>query len=254
MGWIKMTAFIGGFGKKKLEQTAQTINDGLASWDPETASEVEIEMMIGKLEGITGQLAEAKVDYAREKKEADAALVEFEKQMKIAERIQEALEEEPDNAEYAEALNDVLSTLEELKPELEREQQEAAEAEEIYRELEQIAEMYAEKLKTARATLEAGKRDMKKAQLREQRSLEREDRTKELAGLKNGTDELGSALKAFQRNADKANTAAEASEIRADLLKPKEKKSSAVLERFAAEVTGDEKPTNVNDRLAALRK
>lgn len=254
MGFLAIAQFSSIFGRKKLEKAGQAINDGLAAWDPETASEVDIEMMIGKFEDITARVGKAKAVYLKEKAEADAAQSEYDRLLRTAEKIKSALDAEPDNSELQLALEEVVSTLEVNAVELQREKDEANEAEEVFHELEQLAEAYASKVKTAKASLAKARSNMEKARLREERAKDREKQAKELAGLKANTDDLGSALSAFERNAQKANVAAEASELRSKLLKPTQSKSASIIEQFSSDGPEPGNSVSLADRLAKLKK
>jgi len=62
------------------------------------------------------------------------------------------------NQRLADALNQLVAILEDMLPDVEREKQEAQDAKQYMGELEGLVKQYAEKLKTARHTVEQAKK------------------------------------------------------------------------------------------------
>lgn len=250
--------FVKNFGGKKVRETGQNIVQALAAWDPETASAAEIQQMEDNLDKLTRQVAEARASYDKEQKEADAIQALYEQRMKAAELLQAKLADAAGDgaAKIETALGELVSALEEMQPDIEREIQEAVEAKEFMNELEEIAKASAQKLKSARQTLERAKKDMQMAKVREERAKEQAERSASLAGLRSETDQLGSALSAMQKSADQANERADAARMKARLLtSDKEGGENELIASAMQEAAGgEEKPTNITERLAALKK
>ncbi|WP_035075484.1 hypothetical protein [Maridesulfovibrio zosterae] len=248
--------FMKSFTKTKTRDAGKSIVQAIASWDPEAASAAEIEMMEERLDKLTQQVAEARSSYQKEQKEADEINSLFDQRMKAAELLSGKLADNPENAaEIEEALNLLVAEMEEMKPEIDREMMEAVEAKEFMGELEEVAKAAAGKLKTARQSLDKAKRDMERAKIKQERAQERAEQSAALAGLRNDSDNIGSALSAMQREAEEATIKADALSAKAKLLAPSPKeKGNSLISQAMSEVKGDAKPTNFADRLAALKK
>ena len=253
MGFFSFTSI---FTKKKTEQVGQSIVQMLAGWDPETASKAELEQMEKRLDKLVQQVAEARMVYKKEQDEADEINRLYSQKLKAAEILQQRQAENPNVTKIGDALNELVSELEELSPEIQREEEEAIEAKEFMEELETIAKTSSEKLKNAKKALSKAMQDMKRADIRAQRAKDKEDQAAKLAGLRDETDNLGSALTAMQKNAEKANTKAEAANMKAKLLgaSEREKPNDLIASAMKEAQSGSAAASSTADRLAALKK
>ncbi|MGO9116099.1 MAG: hypothetical protein ACLQPD_00630 [Desulfomonilaceae bacterium] len=253
--------FLSSFGKEKLGQVGQSITQQIVSWDPETASQAEIEEMIHELDKVTIEAGKAKTLYERDAAEAEAAQKNYDRYMAAAELLNKQIEEaktggnESKAQELGTSLEKLLQDLEKLRPEVEREAHEAEEAKSYYEEVKEIAELTAEKVKTAKAHLEQASRDMRRAELDQQRAQARSEKAENLAGLKKESSSLGVALAAMNKQAEDARAAAAASEMKAKLLSPEKAIDDQHIEAALKAVSGESSTTNASfaDRLAALR-
>jgi hypothetical protein len=253
--------FLSSFGKEKLGQVGQTITQRIVSWDPETASQAEIEEMIKELDKITVEAGKAKAEYDREQAEANAAHKNYERYMSAAELLNKQVDEakaggnEPKALEVGTSLEKLLGELEKLSPEVDREVREADEAKAYYSELKDLAQLTAEKVKTARSQLDSAKRDMQRAEIEKQRSAARAEKAEHVAGLRKDTSSLGVALAAMNKQAEQAKASASASDMKTELLTPVKEKEDEHIKAALSAVTGEAAATgSVTDRLAALRK
>ncbi len=259
---VGMFGFLRSFGIEKLGKVGETITQKIVSWDPETASQAEIEEMIRELDKITSEAGKARAVYDREEAEALAAKKNYDKFLAAAELLNNRLEESQSADDQAKAqelsnsLNKLLENLEELKPEVEREVQEAEEAKAYFEELKELAQVTADKVKKARDMLEMGRRDMQRAELERQRAQARADKIQTTAGLKSQTSNLGVALAAMNRQTEKAKAAAASSDMKAKLLSIEPKGQDDNIKSALAEVAGEPetKTLSISDRLASLKK
>jgi chromosome segregation ATPase len=255
-----ITGFLKSFGKEKFEQVKQGFAEVIVNWDPETATQAEIEEMIKELDKITVEAGKARQDFDKERAEAEAARDNFNKHLKAAEILNLQYEaaaaggqESADAKALKASLDKLIADLEKMEPEVKREEKEAAEAKEYYDEVKNVAEMTAEKVRSARATLESAQREVKRAKIEEERAAARAEKAERLAGLRKGTDGMGIALKAMQNQAAEARAAAEASSMKATLLDNKGGDSN--IEAALKQASGGAAPTaSISDRLAALKK
>jgi chromosome segregation ATPase len=253
--------FLSSFGKEKLGQIGQGITQKIVSWDPETASQAEIEEMIKELDKITTEAAKAKVEFDKEQAEAVAAKKNFDRYMSAAELLNKQLDEahttgnEAKGLQLGGSLEKLLGDLEKLRPELERENSEADEAKAYYEELKEIAQITADKVKTARQHLDQAKRDMRRAEIEQEKAQGRAGRAEQLAGLRKDSSSLGVALAAMNKQTEEAKAKAEASDLKAKLLTPQAQKEDENIQAALKAVSGESAAPGGNfaDRLAALR-
>ena len=252
MGFFSFTSI---FAKKKTEKTGQSIIQLLAGWDPESASQADLEQMEKRLDKLVQQVAEARLIYRKEQEEADAINTLYSQRLKAAEILQAKQAENKDDAKITEALNEMVSELEEMLPEIKREEGEANEAKLFMEELEEVAKLSADKLTNAKKELDKAIKDMKRAEIREERSKDRESQAVKLAGLRDETDQLGSALAAMKKTAEESNSRAAASTMKAKLIAPSqsEKTNELIASAMKEAKGGDEKSKSISDRLAALK-
>ena len=257
-----MFGFLRSFGIEKLGKVGEGITQKIVAWDPETASQAEIEEMIRELDKITTEAGKARAEYDREKAEADAAQKNYDKFLSAAELLNKRLEEAQALGDEAKvhqvdsSLNKLLEDLEGLKPEVERETQEANEAKAYYEELKELAQVTADKLKKAKDMLDKGRRDMQRAEIERQRAVARAEKSQKMAGLKTETSSLGVALAAMNRQAEQARAQAASSDMKARLLSTERDGHDEIIKAALSEVAG-ETPKNtvsVSERLAQLKK
>lgn len=251
MGFIQ---FIKNFGKEKAENSAANLVKTLASWDPEGASEAEIRSMNEDLDTIVKQVAEAREVYKREQKEADDLTVLRNTKLQAAEILSQRLEA---GEAVGEALGRLLTDLEAMALDIERETSEAVEAKAFLDQLENAAKLAAEKLKGSRKELEQAKREMKKAELDMNQAKERARQAEIVAGITNQKNVMGSALAAMKANAAEARKEADAKLSKAKLLAPVAPDASdAVIAAAMESASGKPKveTTDFSARLASLKK
>lgn len=253
--------FLKTFGVQKLGGVGESITQKIVAWDPETASEAEIEEMIRDLDKITAEAAKAMAIYEKEKAEADAIRKNYDRYMAAGELMNKQAEENRSGGNEEKALqltgslDKLLRDLEAMRPEVDREIREADEAKSYYDEVRALAQTTAEKLRTARSQLESAKREMRRAEIEQQRAKDRAEKSEYLAGLKKDTSSLGVALAAMNKQAAEAKSAASASDLKAKLLTPQKEKEDENVKAALDAVSGEATPPKGDfaNRLAALR-
>lgn len=154
----------------------------------------------------------------------------------------------------------LLDQIESMKPELEREEQEAQDALEHYNMLKETVELKAGQLSKAKDALKKARMENQKLDVQMERMKEREDQQKVLMGIREQTSSLDSVLNAINSDNAKKKEAIEAAKLRTDALKMHEKPSvgsSAIDPEVAAALgkgTGAAPKMSAADRLAALNR
>jgi predicted nucleic acid-binding Zn-ribbon protein len=252
-----MFTFVRNLLGVKTDQAVQGAVEALVRWDPKAATEAELRTMEQHLDDLGRQVAEARMSYDREKKEADAIKTLSSQRMAAAEQLQRQMDAETDPARknsLEKSLATIVNMLEEMAPEIEREAKDAVDAQEF---LEMLEKSYADaggKLKEARAQLERAHRDMSRAEKQREMADRQAEAARRAAGLASTTSGLSVALKAMQDSAARDLASAEAANAKAKLLTPTqpEKEDPNIAAAMAA-ASGKPTATSLTDRLAALR-
>jgi hypothetical protein len=254
--------FFKAFTKGQVRSVGDAIMEKIVSFDPETASEAQIESMIEDLDKVTVEAGKAKSEWEKDKKTAEAAQANYDRQMKAADILSTQMTQAQEGGDTKRAgeletsLGKLISDLETLKPGVDSAAQDAAESEDFYNQLKQMAEVMADKLKHAREDLGKAKREMERAAMEKKRADERAAQAEKLAGLKSTSSDTGGvAVAAMNRKAEELRAQAEASKMKADLLSKDEAGEDANIKAALKEASGGAAPTaSLADRLAALKK
>src|SRR5215472_13648893 len=253
-----MLSFLRNMVGVKTDKAMQAGVEALVRWDPQSASEAELRTMEQHLDDLGRQVAMARQSYDREQKEADAIQALSQQRMAAAEQLQRQIAAEPDATRKAgleHSLGTLVTMLEQMAPEIEREKKDVVDAKDF---LETLEKTYAEaggKLREGRSQLERAQRDMARAGQQRQMAEQQADAARRAAGLTTTTSSLNVALKAMQDSAARDLANAEAANMKAKLLKPTQpEQDDANIARAMDLAAG--KPaaaTSLTDRLAALR-
>jgi chromosome segregation ATPase len=253
-----MLKFMSNLVGVKMSHAADAGIEALVRWDPQTASEAELRTMEQHLDELGREVALARQNYDKEKREADAVQALSQQRMAAAEQLQRQMEgaSEPGRkAELERSLGTLVTMLEQMAPEIEREKEDAAGAKDF---LETLESTYAEaggKLRSARSDLDRAQRDMSRAAQQREQAERQADAARRASGLVSTTSGLTVALKAMQDAAAKDLASADAAMSKAKLLKPTEpeKDDPNIAAALAAASGRPALPQSLSDRLARLR-
>ncbi|MFZ6765177.1 hypothetical protein [Pseudoroseomonas sp. WGS1072] len=254
-----MLAFIRNLVGVKTDQAMNNAVEAIVRWDPKSATEAELRTMEQHLDRLGLQVAEARQSYEREKREADTIQALSQQRLAAAEQLQGRAEAAVDPAQKAElerSLTTLLTMLEEMTPEIEREKQDAADALDFLNTLQQTYEQAGAKLREARSELTRAQRDMTRADAQRDAAERRAEAARQAAGLSGATDGLSLALKSMQDAAARDLAQAEAANAKAKLLTPTrpEKDDPNIAAAMDAAAGRLPAPTKLGDRLAAIRQ
>lgn len=253
-----MMPFIRNLLGVKTDQAVQGAVEALVRWDPAAATEAELRGMEQYLDDLGLQVAQARASLTREKAESDAIARLSQQRMAAAEQLQRQMEAEADptrKAELERSLGTLVGMLEQMAPDVEREAQDAADAQEFLTMLERTYAEAGGKLKTAKAQLDRAHRDMSRADQQRQVAERQAEAARQAAGLSGAASGLGVALKAMQDAAAKDLASAEAAKAKTALLKPtKPEEDDPNIKAALATASGaGPEPTTLTDRLKAIR-
>lgn len=239
--------FFKHYGIQKTKDLVNLLGEAIVKFDPEGATEAAIAEIEEKFDKLNLAFSKAKKTWEKEQQEAETIVALYNQRLAAAEHLQAM----PDKAS---ALNQLLTVLEEMLPDVEREKQEAADAKQYMTELEQLVLQYAEKLKSARHTVEKAKKAMERATFLKQQAEDKAEAAKMASGLSGSASSLSSAIGHMENLAQASLAAADAANRKASLLQPVSVEDNPDIKAALDAVTG--KTTTVStltDRLAALK-
>ena len=254
-----MYSFIKNLVGVKTDQAVNSAVEAIVRWDPKSATEAELRTMEQHLDVLGRQVAEARQAYDKEQKEADAIQLLSAQRMAAAEQIQHRMDTETDASKKSAlegSLNTLVSMLEGMSTDVEREKQDAVDAGEFLHSLEGAYQAAGAKLRGARDDLNRAQRDMSRADQQREMAESRAEAARQAAGLSGATSGLSVALKAMQDNAAKNLASAEAANAKAKLLAPtRPEQDDPNIAQAMAQVKGQlPAPSGLADRLVALRQ
>jgi len=151
----------------KADKAVQAGVEALVRWDPQSASEAELRTMEQHLDDLGRQVAMARQSYNREQKEGRSDFKRYHISAwsrRSSWKKQIAAETDPTRkAGLERSLATLVTMLEQMTPEIEREKKDAVDAKDF---LETLEKTYAEaggKLRQGRSELDRARRDMARA-------------------------------------------------------------------------------------------
>ncbi|HYE00190.1 MAG TPA: hypothetical protein VEH84_12465 [Alphaproteobacteria bacterium] len=217
-----MFAFMKSFLGIKGQQVGRDMVDALVAFDPKSATQAQLQVMEQDLDKTGLLLAQLRAELDREIREAQAATANYNRLIAAAEHLENQIAGTADPAQRAQleqSLGTLVGKLEELRPEVDSEEQDVVEARRLLDETEAAYREKAQALAEARKVLERAGRDMSRAKIDQERNEARARKAAEVAGLRGGQDnKLHTALDAMRRQADEARAKAEAARVKAEIL------------------------------------
>lgn len=235
---------------KQIGALGNSLAQALASFDPETATEVDRDNLKAKLREVAVQLATARNKHKDEKKEADDLAAQIARD-EAAAGILIAKFESGDIDEAT--LNEFANNLEEMKARLPAEQQDVTDAKELVDTLQSIIDDVEKKLNDFEANAQKALRAIAQAKADEQRQQLRLQQQEELAALKSGMGSTSTAIGALNAKAEKMRVQADATRIQADIgQKPLDRLNAVEEARRIAAGTNAPAAESAADRLRRL--
>ena len=250
---MSIANFLKNYGKTKAEDLSEGIVTLAATIDASGVSEAAIKQKQDEHNELVRQLVDAKADFEREKKEYDAEQAVYNKKMAAAERAQADLEADPNNADAAAALTELLDSIEKHAPKLDKEKREYDQASAWLADIQAAADEVAKELLGLREQIDNAKLATKQAELDLAQATKQKQQAETLAGLRRSSNKFDVAMNALQKQATEKQKEADAARIAAEQLrKPVETVSTAASKYLegASEVSTE----TLQERLARLKK
>lgn len=254
----KLAKFFGNYAVVKKDSALAGLAKILISADLEGASLADLMSYEQTLTKLTTEAAKAKADWEREQKEADVIVAEYNMKLGGINILKEDYAAATDAAEKAEIEATIrleVAALKALSVDVEREKQEAVDAEIDYKEIAELAVAAKDALVNARANIEKSKKDVERAERDVAKAKVRADRAAELKGLTNRVSGVSVALDVMNKRAEELRIEADALKMKGDLLGADTPTKSTRMQDAMARAAGTAAApaASVDDLLADLK-
>ncbi len=245
-GWKLTAALL----VKQVSALGDTMAQAIASFDPETATEVDRDNLKAKLREVATKLAEARRKYTFEQQEAtDLAALIAQDEKAAAVLISKFEGGTVDEA----TLTEFANNLEDMKARLPAEEKDAADAKELVDTLQGILDAVEKKLADFDAAAKQALRAIAQAKADQQREELRLQNQAEMTSLKGGLGNSSTALGALAKKAQSLRVQADATAIEADIgQKPLDRQSAVEEARRIAAGTAAPVAESAADRLRRM--
>lgn len=245
------------FAQVKAEGGVRQIVKWLASVDPKGMSEAELRQMEAKLDQFGREVIATRNVANKEQAEFETIVKLRDQRIRAAEVLQGQVAALPEGSRASKeaSLNTLLTLIENMQPEVERESEEAVAAKQDLADIESAHTEAVRRFKTADAELKAAQRGMASAKRDRERAERSADTAAIAAGVRQSTSNLTSALDAMRNIAQADKDAAEAARLKARALRPDqpEKDDANIAAAMAAASGAPAAPQSAAERLAALK-
>ena len=243
----------------KMDQVQDGAVSTLVKLDTDSAIEAEVRRLEEELDKTTNNYVVAKREYDREQKEADLANSNYNRMLAAAEDLDgqaKAAEVagKPEAANIRASLDKLVTRLEELRPEVEREVEESKQAKAYMEQLEQYLGTLKKELQNYKGEVDKAKRGMQSAELQAKMAQTMEEQAMKIAGLQQRSSNLKIVLNKINQQTEEATDRAAKAKIKAEMFTTKKEEEDPLVAAALAKASGIQKPTSTSDRLAALKK
>jgi len=253
-----MFQFLKSYGKVKAQDTLNGIAAGIIKADISGATQAQLDVYYNNLKDITEHTVDAQTAYNKEQSEADEAVANYNKKIDVAHVLQGRLAETTDEATKASltaSLNTVLSEIESLAPDVEREKQEAVDAKELLDKWIETRDRLKAKLDSTQDAIRKAQADIARSNLDKERSRELLNANKASAGLSTSNNDMDVVLNTMNKVAAENKRETEVNKQLAATFEKKAPVVDANIQSALNAVEGkSDAPKSVADRLASLQK
>jgi hypothetical protein len=198
------------FGKKLFHDVRNGMKDVVVQWNPEFATELEIEQMEKEFDKINAELTRAKQEMDREVFEYNEKLYRYKQLLASAKLLQE--QGKADKAVLQ------MNKAEEMVADMDKEKAEAEEATDYFVTLQKELTDFAGKITSAKQEIESKRRQAQMATLKAEREDRKVEHARLLAGLKERTSGMASLAQIYDKQREEAEQKAESSKRKAEVF------------------------------------
>lgn len=202
----------------QVDQAGESLVSALVAFDPETATQVDRDALVGKIQKVAEKFAAAKHDYDKEQNDVVVKQGQINEYLATLDLMVAQLERQ----EISQSVFDeFFAGIEEAQAQLVQEEEEAAEAKAVKDELEDILKILTQQMNDFDKVTSKALRDVKLAESQVEKEKLKAERQAELSNLKQGLGAESTAVRKLQEIAQKAKVEAEAAKtVREVTAKP----------------------------------
>ncbi len=197
-------------GKKLFQDARNGMKEVVAGWNPEFATDLEIEQMEQEFDKINAEVTRAKREMEREVREYREKRFAYDQILASAKILQE--QGKTDKAMVQ------MERAEAMVPDLEKEKAEADEATEYFAAMQKELNEFARKITEGKQMIENKRRQAEMAKLKAEREDRKAENAKVLAGLKERTSGMASLAQIYDKQRDQAEQRADANKRKAEVF------------------------------------
>lgn len=257
---MQSLSFFKNFLGASSAQAMQSLATSIVKLDPETASKADLLTMEQDLDRAGVVISKLRIDLNREIAERDTVAKRYKQLMGAAEVLQGHLKDpaspEEMRASWAASLERLLTQIEGVVPELNREKQDVEQTQALLNDAEAAYKDKANALVAAKGNLERAKHDLQHATIQEDRAKDRANQAAVVAGLRtSNTNGLTTALDAMHQSAEAARERATSADMKADALRGAQvSQDDPNIAAAIRTAEAQEQPSgSLDERLAALK-
>jgi hypothetical protein len=237
----------------QVNQAGESLVSALVSFDPETATQVDRDALVEKIQQVAEKFAAAKHDYDKEQNDVVVKKAQINEYLATLDVMVGQLERQ----EITQAVFDEFCVgIEEAQEQLVQEELEAAEAKAVKDELEESLKVLTQQMNDFDRITSKALRDVKLAESQVEKEKLKAQRQDELSNLKKGLGAESTAVRKLQEIAQKAKIEAEATKtVREIAQKPasQDEKMAAIMAQAKQATASAAPPISAADRVAALK-
>jgi chromosome segregation ATPase len=197
-------------GRKLFQDVRTDMKQVIASWDPELATDVEIEQMEREFDKIN-------LEVTRAKKEMEREITEYREKRYSYDQILASAKLLQDQGHMEKAMKQ-MDRAESMVADLEKEKNEADEATEYFMSLQKELNEFGRKIAVSKQTIEAKRRQAEMAKLKARNEERKAENAKILAGLKEHTSGMASLAQIYDKQREQAEMHADAARRKAEVF------------------------------------
>lgn len=197
-------------GKKLFQNARNGMKEVVAQWDPEFATELEIEQMEQEFDKINAEVTRAKREMDREVQEYRQKRYAYDQTLASASLLQSQGRTHKATIQ--------LERAEAMTPDLEKEKAEAEEATEYFVAMQKELNEFAKRIAEGKQMIENKRRQAEMAKLKAEREDRRAENAKALAGLRERTSGMASLAQIYDKQRDQAEQRADANKRKAEVF------------------------------------
>ncbi len=197
-------------GKKLFGNARDGMKEAIAAWDPEFATDLEIEQMEKEFDKINAEVTRAKREMEREVRDYREKRFCYDQILASAKVLQ-------DQGKADKAMIQ-MEKAEAMLPELETEKAEADEATAYFVEMQKELNDFGKKIADGKRMIESKRRQAEMAKLRAEREGRKAENAKVLAGLKERTSGMATLAQIYDKQREQAEQRADACKRKAEVF------------------------------------